>query len=99
MPQAGVALGMALVGSSRMPELRHSALPIAVGTTVFFELIGPICPRFALVKVSRSIDDPTRNARMGVFAHWSFVRTHESRVAICFHFPAYTQLSAVNNAF
>ncbi len=48
MPQAGVALGMALVASTRIPELRASVLPVVIGSTVLFELAGPICTRFAL---------------------------------------------------
>lgn len=48
MPQAGVALGMALVASTRIPELRSSVLPVVIGSTVVFELAGPICTRFAL---------------------------------------------------
>ena len=48
MPQAGVALGMALVASSRIPELRHSILPVAIGSTIIFELSGPVCTRIAL---------------------------------------------------
>lgn len=50
MPQAGVALGMALVAASRIPELRDTVLPVAIGSTVVFELAGPICTRIALHK-------------------------------------------------
>ncbi|MBC8414476.1 MAG: cation:proton antiporter [Nitrospira sp.] len=50
MPQAGVALGMALVASHRFPEIGKTLLPIIIGTTVFFELTGPIMTRMALVK-------------------------------------------------
>jgi Kef-type K+ transport system membrane component KefB len=48
MPQAGVALGMALVASTRIPALQSSVLPVVIGSTVVFELAGPICTRFAL---------------------------------------------------
>jgi Kef-type K+ transport system membrane component KefB len=50
MPQAGVALGMALVASERYPELRELLLPVIIGSTVFFELLGPICTRYALFR-------------------------------------------------
>lgn len=40
MPQAGVALGLALVATERLPEA-GSILPLVIGATVFFELIGP----------------------------------------------------------
>ena len=48
MPQAGVALGMALVAVQHFPELAETVLPVVLVSTVFFELIGPICTRVAL---------------------------------------------------
>ena len=48
MPQAGVALGMALVATQRIPELTDILLPIVISATVFFELLGPILTRLAL---------------------------------------------------
>ncbi|MCM0613964.1 cation:proton antiporter [Marinobacter sediminum] len=40
LPQAGVAMGLALVATHRMPELTF-VLPLIIGSTVLFELIGP----------------------------------------------------------
>ncbi len=54
MPQAGVALGMALVASSRIPEFRESLLPLVIGSTVFFELTGPVLTRYALHRVGEA---------------------------------------------
>lgn len=51
LPQAGVSLGMALVAAQRFPELAQSILAIAIGATVFFELIGPVITRYALARV------------------------------------------------
>ena len=51
MPQAGVALGMALVASSRMPQLRDFVLPVVISSTVFFELTGPLLTHYALHRV------------------------------------------------
>lgn len=48
MPQAGVALGMALVASNKLPAAKDVVLPLIIGTTVVFELMGPIFTRFAL---------------------------------------------------
>lgn len=48
MPQAGVALGMALVATQRIPELADTLLPVVISATVFFELLGPILTRLAL---------------------------------------------------
>lgn len=65
MPQAGVALGMTLVACQRMPELRELVLPVAIASTVAFELGGPILTRLALsltgeaaVAAPNSADDP-----------------------------------------
>lgn len=50
MPQAGVALGMALVATQRFPEISEVIFPVVIGTTIFFELIGPIMTRAALIR-------------------------------------------------
>ena len=51
-PQAGVALGMALLASQHLPELKAIVLPVTIGTTIMFELIGPIMTRYAIVKAT-----------------------------------------------
>lgn len=48
LPQAGVAIGMALVASNHFPEHRDVLLPLVIGSTVFFEIIGPLFVRLAL---------------------------------------------------
>jgi Kef-type K+ transport system membrane component KefB len=48
LPQAGVALGMALVAAKRFPELADTLMSVAISATIFFELIGPIFTRLAL---------------------------------------------------
>jgi hypothetical protein len=50
MPQAGVALGMALIAANKFPEIGGTIFPIVAGTTVLFELIGPIMTRIALTR-------------------------------------------------
>ena len=50
LPQAGVALGMALVVAQRFPELGRAIVPAVVATTVAFELVGPLLTRIALVR-------------------------------------------------
>ncbi len=52
MPQAGVALGMALVASQRLPEVGEAILPVVVASTVFFELFGPLATRLALERTA-----------------------------------------------
>jgi Kef-type K+ transport system membrane component KefB len=51
MPQAGVALGMALVAMQRRPDLGEIILPVVIASTVLFEVIGPILTRTGLVHV------------------------------------------------
>ncbi len=54
IPQAGVALGMALVGGSHFPEYQDILLTVTIGTTVVFELTGPILTQIALNQVGES---------------------------------------------
>ncbi|MGH0038296.1 MAG: cation:proton antiporter [Myxococcota bacterium] len=48
LPQAGVALGMALVAAQRLPEVGEAIIPLVVASTVIFEVVGPVATRFAL---------------------------------------------------
>lgn len=50
MPQAGVALGMALIATQRFPDLREIILPVVIASTVLFEVIGPIMTRVGLTR-------------------------------------------------
>lgn len=61
MPQAGIALGMALIAVQQFPELHDIILPIVVGTTVLFQLVGPVLTRLALAKVKE-----TNNSTFGL---------------------------------
>ena len=47
-PQAGVALGMALVAGDHFPEMRETILSLTIASTVFFEVTGPILTQRAL---------------------------------------------------
>jgi hypothetical protein len=51
LSQAGVAIGMALLASQRFPELRDIILPVVLGSTVVFELIGLVFTRGVLIRV------------------------------------------------
>ena len=57
LPQAGVAVGMALVASSKFPQYQQLLLSVIISTTIFFEIIGPIVTRFAL----NQIGDPSQH--------------------------------------
>jgi Kef-type K+ transport system membrane component KefB len=53
LPQAGVAMGMALVASTQLPEYRQTLLTIVIGSTVFFEIVGPVFTRMALQRAKQ----------------------------------------------
>lgn len=48
LPQAGVALGLALLVAERFPEIGDSVLSLLVGTTFVLEVVGPVATRTAL---------------------------------------------------
>ncbi len=48
LPQAGVAIGMALVASSKFPEHRQMLLSLIISSTIFFEIFGPVLTRVAI---------------------------------------------------
>ena len=57
MPQAGVALGMALVAIEYRPDLGEIILPVVITSTVLFELIGPVLTRIGLSHVGEVRSD------------------------------------------
>ena len=52
-PQAGVALGMALMASQRFPALEPFLLPVVLASTVIYELFSPAITRRALLAAGR----------------------------------------------
>ena len=50
LPQAGVALGLALAAGHAVPEAADTLLTVAVAGTLVFELVGPPLARFAVVR-------------------------------------------------
>lgn len=53
-PQAGVALGMALVVKDEFPQAADTIFTLIVATTVIFEIIGPVCTKYALSKAGET---------------------------------------------
>ena len=53
LPQAGVALGMALVASQHLPDLGPSFLSSVAVSTILFELAGPMITRRAILAQER----------------------------------------------
>jgi Kef-type K+ transport system membrane component KefB len=54
IPQAGVALGMALVGGQYFPDLAETLLAITIGSAIVFEIFGPILTLVAVRKVGEA---------------------------------------------
>jgi len=52
LPQAGIAIGMALVASKHFPEYSQILLSVIISSTIFFEIFGPAFSRLALQRVS-----------------------------------------------
>ncbi|NMT65113.1 cation:proton antiporter [Marinobacter orientalis] len=50
LSQAGVALGLALLVEERFPEVGSKILPLVIGSTIIFELLGPVFVRWRLGK-------------------------------------------------
>jgi len=48
VPQAGVALGVALIARAEFPEVGGLVLTVIVATTVVYEIVGPVCTKIAL---------------------------------------------------
>lgn len=52
-PQAGVAIGMALVAADRLPEHADEIVALTIATTIIFELVGPLMTQLALARAPR----------------------------------------------
>lgn len=65
LPQAGVAMGMALLAVQRFPDFADTILPLVIGATVFFELLGPVFTRIALNRVGEIQPDKALDESSG----------------------------------
>lgn len=54
-PQAGVAIGMALLAAEKFPEFSNIIIPVVVASTIIFELFGPVLVKRVL---NRRAADP-----------------------------------------
>jgi len=48
LPQAGVAIGMALLAAQALPMWEDRIISLTIGATVFFELLGPVATLWAV---------------------------------------------------
>jgi len=53
LPQAGVAVGMALIAGDHFPGLRQELLSVTIATTIAFEILGPVATQQALRRAGR----------------------------------------------
>lgn len=60
LPQAGVAIGMALLAGQALPQWEEQIIGLTIGATVFFELTGPFATLWAVrrSRVSGSASEP-----------------------------------------
>lgn len=54
LPQAGVAVGMALIASESFPGVGQSILTLTVASTVIFEIVGPFATLWAIRREARA---------------------------------------------
>jgi len=54
LPQAGIAIGLALVASNEYPDYSQTLLTIAISSTVLFEILGPIVTQKSIVNLDKS---------------------------------------------
>jgi hypothetical protein len=48
LPQAGLGLGFGLIAAERFPKVGSEVLSVVIGTTVAFEIVGPIATSLSL---------------------------------------------------
>ena len=53
LPQAGVAIGVALIAAQRYPDVGQNLLAVVTAAVVLFELLGPVLTRRALKAIRR----------------------------------------------
>ncbi|MDD5005390.1 MAG: cation:proton antiporter [Candidatus Omnitrophica bacterium] len=61
VPQAGVALGCALIAKNDFPNVGSMIFTTIIATTVIYELIGPLCTKYALQKAGEILIEPPKN--------------------------------------
>jgi Kef-type K+ transport system membrane component KefB len=61
IPQAGVAIGCALIAKSSFPKVGGMIFTTIIATTVINELIGPLCTKYALYKAGEVPVEQSQN--------------------------------------
>jgi len=67
LPQAGVAVGMALIAANEFPSMAETIIQVVVVATIVFEVVGPMMTRYCLGQVGEVrpsyADDTTLHRR------------------------------------
>lgn len=58
LPQAGIAMGMALIAADHFPEYRQLILPVVISTTILFEIAGPVVTGYCVRRVGKAVTPP-----------------------------------------
>lgn len=58
MPQAGVALGLALLAERKLPSLDGQLLSLVIAATILFEITGPLLLRWRLTRAGETYHTP-----------------------------------------
>ncbi|MDT8317637.1 MAG: cation:proton antiporter [bacterium] len=53
LPQAGVALGLAIIARNSFPQIGQTIFTTIAATTIIYEVFGPIATRYALIKAGQ----------------------------------------------
>ena len=59
LPQAGVAIGMALLAANSFPAYGPLFLTVVISATIIFEIVGPALTRFAILRAIIEDDVPS----------------------------------------
>lgn len=57
LPQAGIAIGMSLIAAQRFPDWASTIIALTIGTTVVFEILGPIATLIAIRRTDQKMYD------------------------------------------
>ena len=55
LPQAGVAIGMAQLAMTQLPEYGASIRAVVLSATLIYELVGPLLTKIALTKAGEIV--------------------------------------------
>lgn len=63
LPQAGVAIGLAIMTQQKIPELGAAVSTVVLGGVLFFEVVGPIAAKYGLSAANEIETHPNQSTR------------------------------------